>query len=109
MGTALKKVKRIGVTANLTSKQGCEDSLRVGMKNMVKSCSHHLGMPIYRAHQCIDAPREFMYYEEYESSEDMLRHETSAERKMWDPIRDTLTERRMLRHWVLIAESLRSQ
>lgn len=108
MDTVLKKAEVI-VTAHLTAKQGCEDSLRVGMSEMVKCCSHHVGMPVYRAHQCVEEPREFMYYEEYESSEDMLRHETSAERKAWDSIRDNLTERRTLRHWRLIAVCCRVQ
>ena len=92
------------LTANLRAKEGCEEQLRLGMENMIKSCRHHTGMPVYRAQQCVEDPREFMFYEEFDSMEDLQRHDTSPEHLAWNTIRDSLTERRTLRYWNLIAD-----
>jgi len=68
------KNKRITVLAVVTAKEGMEETVKQEVLSLVEPTRSEPGCINYDVHQATDEKSQFMFYENWESMEDLKKH-----------------------------------
>lgn len=91
--------KAISITARLICKAGLEEEFKRKLVEYEVSCIGHAGLIVHSIQQNCADPREFIFYEMYDSEESLTAHRHTPEVAAWIPIRDRYIEKRVLDAW----------
>ena len=77
------KNKRITVLAVVTAKEGMEETVKQEVLSLVKPTRSEPGCINYDVHQATDEKSQFMFYENWESMEDLEKHREAPHLKAY--------------------------
>ena len=96
-------MKKISVTARVRARKGSEAKVRRACLALVAPSRLEQGCINYDLHQAADDPCLFMFYENWESREDLERHLETAHALLFDEATDgMLAEPEEITFWEMI-------
>ncbi|HVG34715.1 MAG TPA: putative quinol monooxygenase [Pyrinomonadaceae bacterium] len=97
-------MKKISVVARVRARPGKEAEVRLACLALVEPSRAEQGCINYDLHQSADDPRLFMFYENWESREDLERHLETAHALGFDETTDgMLAEPEEITFWEMIS------
>lgn len=90
------------ITSRMRAKKGMEEAFAERLTEYERSCSGHRGLLSHCLQRNMDNPREFLFYEIYDSWDNLLLHRAAPENKQWAPVRDAHIEERCVETWELL-------
>ena len=96
-------MKKVSVTARVRARKGMEDEVRRECLALVQPSRAEKGCINYDLHQSVDDAGLFLFYENWESREDLERHLATAHALAFDErTRDMLVEDEEITFWEMI-------